>query len=72
MRMTKPEPSSWPRSLAITGEQDAPPMRQTAVAAALEAFCDRVTVVPNADSGHYPMQEAPPLTAALVQQFLAG
>jgi pimeloyl-ACP methyl ester carboxylesterase len=57
--------------LAITGEQDAPPMRQTAVAGALETFCEDLRVVPLADSGHYPMQEAPPLTAALIQQFLA-
>jgi len=29
-------------------------------------------VAPIADSGHYPMQEAPPLTVAIVERFLAG
>ena len=56
--------------LAITGEQDAPPMRAAAVERSLQPICDSLTIKALADSGHYPMQEAPPLTAALVQQFL--
>ena len=58
--------------LAITGEQDAPPMRCEAVTRALGALCERLSVTPLADSGHYPMQELPPLTVALVEQFLGG
>jgi len=58
--------------LAVTGERDAPPMRCEAVARALEPLCEQLTVTPLADSGHYPMQEMPPLTVALVQQFLFG
>jgi pimeloyl-ACP methyl ester carboxylesterase len=58
--------------LAITGEQDAPPMRQEAVTSNLSPLCDELTVVPLADSGHYPMQELPPLTVALSERFLGA
>jgi 3-oxoadipate enol-lactonase len=58
--------------LAITGEQDAPPMRRDAVTRALAPLCDHLVVTPLADSGHYPMQEMPPLTVALVESFLAS
>lgn len=58
--------------LAITGEKDAEPMRHDAVKAALAPLAGRLSVVPLADSGHYPMQEAPPLLATLVGRFLSG
>lgn len=58
--------------LAITGEQDAPPMRHEAVTQALGPLCDELVVTPLADSGHYPMQEMPPLTVALVERFLGS
>ena len=58
--------------LAVTGEQDFPPMRSDAVTRALGPLCDRIVVLPLADSGHYPMQEMPPLTVALVERFLAS
>ncbi len=58
--------------LAITGEQDMPPMRSNAVAQSLGPLCGELTVTPLADCGHYPMQEAPPLTVALVERFLAA
>ena len=58
--------------LAITGEQDAPPMRSEAVTRALEPLCDELAVTPLADSGHYPMQEMPPLTVALIERFLGA
>lgn len=56
--------------LAITGEQDAPPMRSEAVTRNLAPFCEQLTVRPLADCGHYPMQESPPLLAAIVEDFL--
>ena len=56
--------------LAITGEQDAPPMRSDAVIRVLTPLCDQLTVTPLSDSGHYPMQEMPPLTVAIVESFL--
>jgi len=58
--------------LAISGEQDAPPMRGDAVEQALSSLCARLTVTSLSDSGHYPMQEVPPLTVALVERFLSG
>lgn len=58
--------------LAITGEQDAEPMRSAAVTRALSPLCDRVTVVPLVESGHYPMQEMPPLLVAHVERFLSA
>jgi hypothetical protein len=47
-------------------------MRSGAVTPALGPLCDRLAVSPLADCGHYPMQEMPPLTVALVERFLAG
>ncbi len=57
--------------LAITGERDAPPMRAEAVTAALSPLCPSLAVVPFADCGHYPMQEAPPRLVAVIEGFLA-
>jgi 3-oxoadipate enol-lactonase len=58
--------------LAITGEQDMPPMRCDAVKQNLGPLCAELVVTPLYDSGHYPMQEMPPLTVALVERFLHG
>jgi 3-oxoadipate enol-lactonase len=58
--------------LAITGEQDVPAMRHQSVARLLEPLCARLEIIRIAESGHYPMQEMPPLTVALVERFLAG
>ena len=58
--------------LAITGEQDAPPMRREAVVRALGAICEDLVVTPLLEAGHYPMQEMPPLTVALTERFLGG
>jgi pimeloyl-ACP methyl ester carboxylesterase len=58
--------------LAITGEQDIPPARSENVARELGALCAELQVTPLADSGHYPMQELPPLTAALLERFLGS
>lgn len=57
--------------LAITGERDAPPMRAASVTAAFSPVCPSLEVVPFADCGHYPMQEAPPRLVAVVEGFLA-
>lgn len=58
--------------LAITGEQDVPAMRRDAVVERLSPLCDVLEVIGLADSGHYPMQEMPPRTVALVERFLAA
>ena len=57
--------------LAITGELDAPPMRRAVVEPMLGAVCARLELAAIAESGHYPMQEAPPLTVALLERFFA-
>lgn len=58
--------------LAVTGEQDSEPLRSKAVAAALQPLAPQAQVAGLADVGHYPMQEAPPLLAAMLERFLAG
>ncbi|HKP63713.1 MAG TPA: alpha/beta hydrolase [Polyangiales bacterium] len=67
-----PEPSARIRIplLAVTGERDVPPMRRDSVARLLEPLCDQLTVVALPDSGHYPMQETPPLLVATIERYL--
>lgn len=57
--------------LALTGEQDIPPMRRDATTANLTPICDELEVVSFTDCGHYPMQEMPPRTVAVVERFLS-
>ena len=47
-------------------------MQREAVTQALGPLCDQLVVTPLADSGHYPMQEMPPLTVSLVERFLGN
>jgi pimeloyl-ACP methyl ester carboxylesterase len=58
--------------LAITGEQDAEVMRAAMVRELLAPLCTNLVVQPITESGHYPMQEAPPLTLTYVERFMAG
>ncbi|HEY4012494.1 MAG TPA: alpha/beta hydrolase [Polyangiaceae bacterium] len=58
--------------LAVTGELDSPPMRRDAVLRHLSPLCEDLEVIALADSGHYPMQEMPPLSVALVERFLGA
>lgn len=58
--------------LAVTGEQDAEIMRREAASRHLAPLCDALSVIPLADCGHYPMQEAPPLLSTLLERFLSG
>jgi 3-oxoadipate enol-lactonase len=57
--------------LAITGERDAEPMRSDAATRALTPICEQLVVTSIAESGHYPMQEAPPLLVTILERFLA-
>jgi pimeloyl-ACP methyl ester carboxylesterase len=56
--------------LAVTGAHDAPWMRRDAVERDLSPICDQLQIDTIADSGHYPMQETPPLTVSLTERFL--
>jgi pimeloyl-ACP methyl ester carboxylesterase len=56
--------------LAITGEQDMEVMRRAAVSQNLAPLCTQLQVASLSESGHYPMQEMPPLTVALIERFL--
>ncbi|MEO8698752.1 MAG: alpha/beta hydrolase [Kofleriaceae bacterium] len=58
--------------LAITGEQDAPLMRAEPTRQHLTPLCAQLEIAALAESGHYPMQEMPPLTVALVERFLGA
>jgi 3-oxoadipate enol-lactonase len=58
--------------LAITGEEDAPALRKDAALTHLAPLCAELEVAALVQSGHYPMQEMPPLTAALVERFLGA
>jgi len=58
--------------LAITGDEDALPMRREAAAQNLAPLCSQLTLVSIPGCGHYPMQETPPHFVALVEKFLAG
>jgi 3-oxoadipate enol-lactonase len=55
--------------LVITGEEDAPAMRKAAALENLSALCPKLEVTALAQCGHYPMEEMPPLTVALVERF---
>lgn len=58
--------------LAITGEQDGEIMRSAAVARLLTPLSAALVVAAIAESGHYPMQENPPLFVSILERFLAG
>ena len=74
MRDGMPDPKTKIETpvLAITGEQDMVLLRCEAVTRGLSPLCEKLVVTPLADSGHYPMQEMPPLLVALVERFLAS
>lgn len=56
--------------LAITGEEDAPPMRRDATTQSLAPLCGALEVASISECGHYPMQESPPRFVTLVERFV--
>ncbi|MFO0563144.1 MAG: alpha/beta hydrolase [Polyangiales bacterium] len=56
--------------LALTGEEDAPPMRRASVEQLFAPLCAKLELASIVESGHYPMQECPPRLVALVEDFL--
>jgi len=57
--------------LAITGGEDAPVMRKAAALENLSPLCPNLEVAELTQCGHYPMEEMPPLTVSLVENFCA-
>jgi pimeloyl-ACP methyl ester carboxylesterase len=55
--------------LAVTGEEDAPAMRQAAVLEEFAPLCSNLEVTALIQCGHYPMEEMPPLTVSTVELF---
>ncbi len=60
-----------PPMLAVFGEDDSPPLRREAVEPSLSLRCNHLAVT-TLPVGHYPMQEMPPQTVAVVERFLRG
>lgn len=58
--------------LAVTCDKDAEIMRRDVVTGFLTPICPKLVVASIADSGHYPMQEVPPLLVATLERFLAS
>jgi 3-oxoadipate enol-lactonase len=58
--------------LAITGVHDGPNFLRDAVEPALRAVYPDVLIEVFPAAGHYPMQEMPPLFAAVVERFVRG
>jgi pimeloyl-ACP methyl ester carboxylesterase len=56
--------------LIVAGAQDAPPFQAAALEKSLLPYYPRATMISLAESGHYPMQEQPPLLATLMERFL--
>lgn len=58
--------------LVVTGEDDAPPFQAAALRSTMLPFYPRARLVTLPGSGHYPMQETPPLLATTMEAFLAA
>lgn len=57
--------------LVVAAAQDAPPFQAAALEASLLPYYPNARLVSLSESGHYPMQEQPPLLATLVERFLS-
>ncbi|MBC7926237.1 MAG: alpha/beta hydrolase [Bryobacteraceae bacterium] len=57
--------------LIIAAGQDAPPFREDALRSSMLPFYPNAQLMSLDESGHYPMQEQPPLLATVIERFLA-
>jgi 3-oxoadipate enol-lactonase len=56
--------------LIVAAEQDAPPFQRASLEKAMLPYYPGATLCSLTESGHYPMQEQPPLLATLIERFL--
>ena len=58
--------------LIVAAAQDAPPFQAAALEASMLPFYPNAQLISLGESGHYPMQEQPPLLATVIERFLGG
>jgi pimeloyl-ACP methyl ester carboxylesterase len=58
--------------LVVTGAHDAPPFQEAYLKQALRPFYPQAAYATCEGSGHYPMQEQPPLLATQLERFLGA
>jgi pimeloyl-ACP methyl ester carboxylesterase len=56
--------------LIVAAAHDAPPFQAAALEASMIPFYPNARLISLGESGHYPMQEQPPLLATVVERFL--
>jgi len=57
--------------LIVAAAQDAPPFQESELRESMLTYYPNARIVSMAESGHYPMQEQPPLLATVIERFLA-
>jgi pimeloyl-ACP methyl ester carboxylesterase len=56
--------------MIVAGVHDAPPFKPDALRESMMPYYPHAQVIEFTESGHYPMQEQPPLLATVVERFL--
>ena len=56
--------------LIVAAAQDAPPFQPGALEVSMLPYYHNAKLTPLGESGHYPMQEQPPLVATTIECFL--
>lgn len=57
--------------LIVAAAQDAPPFQAAALEASMLPYYPHARVISLSESGHYPMQEQPPLLMTVLERFLS-
>jgi 3-oxoadipate enol-lactonase len=57
--------------LIVAAAQDAPPFQAAALEASMLPYYPNARLISLGDSGHYPMQEQPPVLATAIERFLS-
>jgi pimeloyl-ACP methyl ester carboxylesterase len=56
--------------LIVAAAQDAPPFQADALEVTMMPYYPNAKLISLGESGHYPMQEQPPLLATVIERFL--